>query len=313
MEFILITTAVITVIGLIVGAGLVFMGKKFAVEVDEREAAVREVLPGNNCGACGYAGCDAMAAAIAKGEAPVNGCPVGGAPVARKLGTIMGTEAGAVERKIAFIRCKGSCEYTQNQGRYVGIHDCASAVRAGLALTECDYGCVGLESCVKVCPEGAISVRNGVAVVDRSRCVGCGLCVKSCPKGLIELVPERNQVAVQCSNRDKGPQVKKVCSAGCIGCSLCVRQCEHDAISVTDNLAHVNYETCVQCGKCAEKCPSKVLVTAATMPTGRMADRQKGDKMDKKTVVWKLVCAVIIVAAVVLLLSGVLNGDVIYQ
>ena len=117
MDIILITTAVITVIGAIVGAGLVFTGKKFAVEVDEREAAVREALPGNNCGACGYAGCDAMAAAIASGEAPVNGCPVGGNPVAEKIGVIMGVEAGAVVRKIAFVRCKGSCEYTQNQQR----------------------------------------------------------------------------------------------------------------------------------------------------------------------------------------------------
>ena len=191
MELILITTAVITVIGLVVGAGLVFTGKKFYVEVDEREAAVREALPGNNCGACGFAGCDAMAAAIAKGEAPANGCPVGGGPVAAKIGAIMGTEAGAVERKIAFVRCKGSCEVTKNQGNYIGIQDCASAVRAGLALTDCDYGCVGLGTCVQVCPEHAITVQNGVAVVNRKRCVGCGLCAKSCPKGLIELVPSR--------------------------------------------------------------------------------------------------------------------------
>ena len=267
MELILITTAVITVIGLIVGAGLVFTAKKFAVEVDQREAAVREVLPGNNCGACGFAGCDAMAAAIASGEAPVNGCPVGGAPVAEKIGAIMGVEAGAVLRKTAFVRCKGSCEYTDNQGNYVGVRDCASAVRAGLALTNCDYGCLGLGSCVKVCPEQAISVKDGVAVVDRRKCVGCGLCAKACPKGLIELIPEQNRVAVQCSNRDRGPQVKAVCSAGCIGCMLCTRQCESGAITVTDNLAHVNYESCTQCGKCVEKCPAKVITPPAAKAT----------------------------------------------
>lgn len=310
MDLILITTAVITVIGIIVGAGLVFMGKKFYVEVDAREAAVREVLPGNNCGACGYAGCDAMAAAIAKGEAPANGCPVGGSTVARKIGSIMGTEAGDVTRRIAFIKCKGSCEFTSNQGNYVGIADCASAVRAGLALTDCDYGCVGLGSCVKVCPENAITVRDGVAVVNRSRCVGCGLCAKACPKGLIELVPENKQVAVQCSNRDKGPQVKKVCSAGCIGCSLCVRQCEHDAISMEGNLAHVKYENCVQCGKCAEKCPAKVITTAATLPSGRNVSGKTKAKPDKKTILWRVVCSLLIVAAVALLLSGVLNGSV---
>ena len=263
MDIILITTAVITVIGLIVGIGLVFTGKKFYVEVDPREAAVREVLPGNNCGACGYAGCDAMAAAIAKGEAPVSGCPVGGAPVAGQIGAIMGTDAGEIERKVAFVKCKGSCAYTQNQGSYIGIDDCASVVRSGLNITDCDYGCVGLGTCAKVCPEQAITIRDGVAMVDRRKCVGCGLGVKACPKGLIELVPAKNRVAVQCSNKDRGPQVKKVCSAGCIGCMLCTRQCESGAITVTNNLAHVNYEACTQCGKCVEKCPAKVITPPA--------------------------------------------------
>ena len=263
MDIIWITTLVITVIGIVVGYGLVYTGKKFYVEVDERETAVREVLPGNNCGACGYAGCDAMAAAIAKGKAPVNGCPVGGAPVAEKIGAIMGSEAGAVERKVAFVRCKGSCAVTGTQGNYVGIPDCRAAALNGIRFNDCDYGCLGLGSCVKVCPENAIRVVDGVALVDRQKCVGCGLCAKACPKGLIELVPESKRVSVQCSNKDKGPTVKKVCSAGCIGCMLCTRQCESGAITVTDNLAHVDYEKCTQCGKCVEKCPAKVITPPA--------------------------------------------------
>ena len=263
MEIIIITTLVLTAIGLIVGIGLVFTGNKFRVEVDERETAVRECLPGNNCGACGFAGCDAMAAAIVKGEAPVNGCPVGGGPVAQKIGEVMGVTAEAEERKVAFVRCKGSCEVTHNQGNYVGIKDCRSAVLSGINVTECDYGCLGFGSCAAVCPQNAIRVKNGVAEVDRRKCVGCGLCVKACPKGLIELIPSSKRVAVQCSNKDKGPLVKKVCSAGCIGCSLCVRQCEHDAVTVENNLAHINYVNCVQCGKCAEKCPVKVITPPA--------------------------------------------------
>ena len=266
MDIILTTTLVITVIGIIVGAGLVFTSKKFYVEVDERETAVREVLPGNNCGACGFAGCDAMAAAIVKGEAPVNGCPVGGAPVAEKIGAIMGTDAEAVERKVAFVRCKGSCEVTKNQGNYVGVQDCRNASLNGIRTADCDYGCLGLGSCVRVCPENAIQIVDGVAVVNRFKCVGCGLCAKACPKGLIELIPESKRVAVQCRNKDKGPAVRKVCSAGCIGCMLCVRQCASDAIHVTDNLAQVDYEKCVQCGKCVEKCPAKV-ITAPVRPT----------------------------------------------
>ena len=259
MDTILITTLVITVIGIIVGAGLVFVGKKFHVPVDEREAEVRECLPGNNCGACGFAGCDAAAAAIVAGDAPVNVCPVGGAPVAQKIGGIMGSSAEAPERKVAFVRCKGTCEASKQQGTYVGINDCRAAALAGLNLKDCDYGCLGLGSCVTVCPQNAIRLVDGVAVVNRNLCVACGLCVKACPKGLIELVPESKHVAVQCMNRDKGPLVKKVCSAGCIGCSLCVRQCQFEAISVENNLAHVNYDNCTQCGKCAEKCPVGVI------------------------------------------------------
>ena len=263
MQIILITTLVIAAVGVVVGAALVFMGRKFHVEVDEREAAVRECLPGNNCGACGYAGCDAMAAAIAAGEAPANGCPVGGAPAAQKIGEIMGVSVEAGERRIAFVRCKGSCEVTHNQGNYVGIKDCRSAVLSGLNVTECGYGCLGFGSCVAACPQDAIRVVNGVAVVNRAKCVGCGLCAKACPRGLIELIPESKRVAVQCSNKDRGPLVKKVCAAGCIGCMLCTKQCEAGAITVTDNLAHVDYAACVQCGKCAEKCPAKVITPPA--------------------------------------------------
>ena len=260
MNGILITTLVITAIGLVVGAGLVFTSKKFYVEVDEREAAVRACLPGNNCGACGYAGCDALAAAIAKEEAPVNACPVGGGPAAEKIGGVMGVVAEVSERKVAFVKCKGNCDVTKNQGNYIGLQDCRSAVLAGLNVSDCAYGCLGLGSCVKVCPQGAISVVNGVAVVNEEKCISCGLCTKACPKGLIEVKPQSKRVAVQCSNKERGPMVKAACSAGCIGCTLCTRQCEVGAITVTDNLAHVNYELCTQCGKCAEKCPVKVII-----------------------------------------------------
>ena len=259
MQGILITTVILTVIGIIVGAGLVFTSKKFYVEVDEKEAAVRAVLPGNNCGACGYAGCDALAAAISKGEAPANACPVGGASVAEKVGDIMGVAAEASERKVAFVYCKGSSAVTRNQGTYIGIQDCRAAVYAGMNLSSCNFGCIGLGSCEAVCPENAIHIKDGLAEVNTSRCIGRGLCVKACPKDLIGLKPEKQKVMVQCCNRDRGPQVKAVCSAGCIGCRLCEKQCEFDAIHVVDNIARIDFDKCTQCGKCAEKCPAKVI------------------------------------------------------
>ena len=259
MNIILVTTLVIAVIGVCVGAGLVFTGKKFAVEVDEREVEVRSKLPGNNCGACGFAGCDALAAAIAKGEAPVNACPVGGAASAEAIGDIMGLTAGALERKVAFVACKGTCDVTHNQGNYIGIKDCRAAVLAGINVTDCNYGCLGFGSCVEVCPEKAISIRNGVAVVNRNRCVSCGLCAKTCPRGLISLIPESRIIRVQCSNKDKGAKVMKMCDYGCIGCMKCQRECPADAITVVDNLAVVDSDKCVGCGHCADICPRGII------------------------------------------------------
>ena len=268
---ILVGTVTLVLIGYIVGLGLVYAGKKFAVESDPRENDVRQALPGNNCGACGFAGCDAMASAIVKGEAPANGCPVGGKASAVAISQIMGVDAGETETYTAFVRCSGSCDVTRMQGNYVGIADCRSALLSGLNLTECAYGCIGLGSCVKVCPQGAIKVNNGVAEVDRRKCVGCGLCVKACPKGMIEIIPSGNYVAVKCSSLDKGVQVRKNCTAGCIGCGLCVKQCQHGAISVEKNLAHIDYTLCVQCGACAEKCPSKV-ITKPIQNTAKAVD-----------------------------------------
>ncbi|MCD8196656.1 MAG: RnfABCDGE type electron transport complex subunit B [Lachnospiraceae bacterium] len=259
MQGIIIAMLVVGVIGLIIGVALVGAGKKFYVEVDENEIAIRECLPGNNCGACGYAGCDAVAAAIAKGEAPTNACPVGSAEMVEKISAIMGMEAEAAQRKTALVKCAGDCEHTANQCSYVGIDDCRAAVLAGLAVGSCSFGCLGLGSCVKACEYDAIHVVNGVATVDTDKCVGCGLCAAACPKGLIEIARADRSYAVRCSNKNRGPEVKKVCTAGCLGCKACERQCEHDAIHVEGNLAVIDYDKCVGCGKCAEKCPTKII------------------------------------------------------
>ncbi len=260
MSSIIIATVVIGLVGVLVGIGLVYIGNKFHVDVDERESAVREVLPGNNCGACGYAGCDAMAAAIADGEAPVNGCPVGGAAVAEKVGQIMGVSAEAAARKVAFVRCNGTDEHTSKRNEYYGIQDCRAVVLGGIPYSNCAYGCLGLGSCSEVCPENAIRFRNGVAVVNKEACVGCGLCVKNCPRHLIELVPYDQKVLVRCSNPEKGKSVKENCDVGCIGCKLCTRQCESGAITVDEALARIDYSKCTNCGKCAEKCPQRSII-----------------------------------------------------
>ena len=259
MSPVIIATLAIAIIGLVIGLLLVNVGKAFAVQVDPREESVRGALPGNNCGACGYAGCDAMAAAIAKGEAPVNGCPVGGDHVAEIIAQIMDVEAGPLVKHVAFVRCAGDCEHASDKAKYIGIGDCQSAVSAGLGPKGCDYGCLGLGSCVKACLFDAIHIVNGIAVVDRSACRACGKCVTACPKHLIEIIPDTAQYSVQCMNRDRGPAVKKVCSTGCIGCKICEKQCENDAVHVENNISAIDYEKCKNCGKCAEKCPVHVI------------------------------------------------------
>ena len=257
---IILTTVVVGVVGLIVGFLLVTAGEKFKVKVDEKEIAVRAELPGNNCGGCGYPGCDGLAAAIAKGEAPVNGCPVGGAPVAAKVAAIMGQEAGEAVKKVAYVHCSGTCDVAKNKGEYYGIEDCrAAAAIPGGGAKACGFGCKGLGTCVKACQFDAIHIVNGVAVVDRRKCVACGKCASVCPNGLITIIPDDASYMVACSSKEKGKAVKAACTAGCIGCSACTKQCENDAIKMVNNVAVIDPEKCIGCGKCAEKCPAKII------------------------------------------------------
>lgn len=246
--------------GLCIGLLLGIAGKKFAVPVDETEEKVRELLPGNNCGGCGFAGCDALAKAIAAGEAPANACPVAGNSVVKQLGSVLGASLTKEVKKVAYVVCKGTCDKTENQYQYNGISDCRKlALIPGRGEKACNYGCMGLGSCVKECPFDAIHIIDGIAKVDRDACKACGKCVSVCPNHLIELIPYDMKVQVQCSSKDKGKDVKAVCKVGCIGCGICAKQCDAEAIVVENSLARINPDKCTGCGKCAEKCPTKVI------------------------------------------------------
>ncbi|MCI9220058.1 MAG: RnfABCDGE type electron transport complex subunit B [Lachnospiraceae bacterium] len=260
---ILTATAVVGVVGVFVGLFLGVAGIKFRVEVDEKEEAVLAALPGNNCGGCGYAGCSGLAAAIAKGEAPVNACPVGGAPVGEKIAAIMGVEAGASERKVAFVACMGDCGKSRQDYEYFGAQDCQMmGFVPGGGPKSCNSGCLGFGSCVKACPFDAIHVVNGVALVDKEKCKACGKCVEVCPKHLISLIPYDARYAVACSSKDKGPVTMKACDVGCIGCGLCARNCPSQAVEVKDFHAAIDQEKCTGCGTCVEKCPKKCIIKA---------------------------------------------------
>lgn len=245
---------------LLFGVGLAFASKKFAIDNDPREEQVREVLPGVNCGACGYPGCDGYAAAVAAGNAPATSCTVGGPDVARQIGEIMGVEVGATQRKVAKVLCSGDCDNTVQKYNYQGIEDCVAASMLAQGPKECSYGCLGLGTCVKACPFDAIHINDkGIAVVSEDKCTSCGKCVEACPKHIIEMIPYSSHVQVMCISEDKGKDVRKACKVGCIACKICEKVCEYDAIKVENNVARIDYSKCVNCMACAEKCPTNAI------------------------------------------------------
>ena len=259
----IITAAVVVgIVGIFVGLFLGVAGIRFKVETDEREEAVLAALPGNNCGGCGYAGCSGLAAAIVKGEAPVNACPVGGEAVGEHVAAIMGVSAEKTQRKTAFVHCMGDCEKTGRDYEYSGVEDCRmlSFVPNG-GPKSCNSGCLGFGTCAKVCPFDAIKVVNGIAVVDKEKCKACGKCIEVCPKHLISLSPYSAKQVVACSSVDKGPVTMKACQVGCIGCGICVKNCPQGAVKVENFHAIIDQEKCIGCGVCEEKCPKKAIIS----------------------------------------------------
>ncbi len=252
---------IVTLGGLAVFFGIVltYASKKFAVEADPKVEQIRFLLPGANCGGCGYAGCDALAESIANGSASVSACPVGGAELAIKIADIMGVEADNSEKMVARVLCGGDKDKAKDKYIYQGIEDCKAAEMLSGGSKGCRFGCTGLGTCEKVCPFDAIHVINGVAVVDEEKCTACKKCIEACPKRIISLVPISKKVRVLCKNTDKGKAVMEVCKAGCIGCQRCVKACKFDAMKFENNLAFIDYDKCTNCMACVEVCPTHTI------------------------------------------------------
>ncbi len=258
---IILPVLVLGCLGLFFGVGLTVASKKFAVETDPRLPQVRDALPGANCGGCGFAGCDAFAAAVLDGSVKPDACPVGGNKTLHKIADILGIDVTEKKRECAFIRC-GGCDTKSNfRYDYVGMRSCGAAMQlAGNGSKSCKYGCLGGGSCEQACHFGAISMKEGIAVVDNEKCTGCRKCIDACPKKLIVMVPHDAGVRVNCNSHDVGKAVRVNCSVGCISCKLCEKACGFDAIHVSDNLATIDYDKCTECGACVEKCPSKCII-----------------------------------------------------
>ncbi len=246
--------------GLIFGLILAFAAKVFSIKVDPRVEQIISALPGANCGACSKAGCAGYAESIVNEGAEVNLCAPGGAAAAAAIARIMGTEAGAVDKKVAVIHCSsGGTENTNWKYAYDGVENCLSAINIAGGPNQCSWGCVGYNDCLRVCKFDAISIDAcGMRVIDLEKCTACGACVKACPRKLIDLVPIKNTVYIKCSSQDKGPAAKQSCGSEkpCIGCGICSRKCPVQAITIENNLARIDYSKCINCGICATACPT---------------------------------------------------------
>ena len=247
-------------LGLFFGGGLAYASRKFSVKTDPRLAKIIDLLPGANCGGCGFPGCNAFAEAVLQGKAPVTGCGPGGPELAEKLAKLMGVELDEITPMVAVVQCQGGRGIAKDRFSYTGIQSCVVAHQTGGGHKACSYGCLGFGDCVRACQFDALHMgEDGLPVVDEEKCTACGACVRACPRGIMRLIPVTQQVYVGCLSQDKGKAVKDVCKVGCIGCSLCAKVTPSGSIEMKGNLPEINPEG-TNLVVAVHKCPTKSLV-----------------------------------------------------
>lgn len=262
MTVLLSTILTLSVLGILAAVVLYFVAQKFKVEEDPRIDEVEKMLPGANCGGCGFAGCRGMADALVKNDdISTLFCPVGGGDTMKSIASYLGKAAPDKEPMVATVRCGGVCDKRPRTNTFDGAKSCAVVSSLYVGETACAYGCLGYGDCVEACVFDAIRINpeTGIAEVDAEKCTACGACVKACPKNIIELRkkwPKGRAVYVGCMSKDKGAVVMKACKTGCIGCGKCEKVCAFGAITVENNLAYIDPQKCKLCRKCVNECPT---------------------------------------------------------
>lgn len=255
-------------LGLLLGLGLAVASKLLAVKTDPNIEKIRELLPGANCGGCGFPGCDGFAKAVAEGGCELSMCSALSCDNFSAIADILGVEATQGERQVARVLCQGDSENCATQFKYSGISDCRAAAMLAGGPSACPFGCVGLLTCARVCPFDAIYLNEkGLAAVDEDICTGCGKCAEACPKNGIVIMPRNHNVYVSCRTTQKGKAVASVCKTGCIGCTLCAKKCPENAITMDNNLPVIDYDKCTGCGTCVDVCPKHTIVTTERIET----------------------------------------------
>lgn len=239
---------------------------KFRVIEDPKIDEVAELLPGANCGGCGFAGCRNFAEAIVKaGNMDSLFCPVGGNAIVKDISAVLGIAAVERAPRLAVVRCNGSLQNAPKKAEYDGASSCAFAHAIFSGESGCPFGCLGLGDCVVACTFDAMFIdkTTGLPIVIEDKCTSCGACVKKCPRSIIELRnvgPKSKRILVSCINKEKGAIAKKNCVVACIGCGKCVKVCPHEAIKLENNLSYIDFEKCKLCRKCVTECPTGAIL-----------------------------------------------------
>lgn len=262
MNPLVLTVLTLSVLGVVLAVILYFVAQKFKVEEDPRIDEVEKMLPGANCGGCGFAGCRAMSEAlVTRDNIGSLYCPVAGGDVMKSIAGYLGKAAAEKSPMVATMRCGGTCQKRPKVNHYDGALSCAVVNTFYIGESGCAFGCVGYGDCVQACKFGAMSINTetGLVEIDPDKCTACGACVKTCPKALIELRkkwPKNRAVYVACRSKNRGSVVMKVCKAGCIGCGKCAKACPFGAITIDSYLAYIDPEKCKLCRKCVNECPT---------------------------------------------------------
>jgi Na+-translocating ferredoxin:NAD+ oxidoreductase subunit B len=263
-DTLIITATAVSILGgiaLTLATGLVLINRRLHVAEDPRLDIVEEMLPGNNCGACGFPGCRAFSEALVGDQAKPASCSVSDAEGRSSIAAFLGVDVGQREKVVARLACAGGSNVARQRALYQGLGTCRAAATVGGGGKSCSWGCLGLADCRSVCDFDAITMdAHSLPVVDEERCTACGDCVEVCPKDLFELHPATHRLWVACKSLEAGDHVLDGCEIGCTACGRCALDAPDGLITMRDNLPVVDYGKDHTTRDPIERCPTGAIV-----------------------------------------------------